>query len=82
MVKLLGGKGELTLGIITMYGAARSIGELSAYRQQQGTFNTMNVDSCPREAVLTALLSLIEDLKQKGIQIILMGDFNTDVSHI
>ena len=78
---MLRGKGEMKLGILTMYRAVRSTGELSAYRQQQRTLNMSNDDSCPRESVFTDIFVLVEDWKKKGIQIILMGDFNSDVSH-
>ena len=75
------GKGEMKLGTLTMYRAVCSTGELSAYRQQQRTLNISNDDSCPRESVFTDLFVLVEDWKEKGIQIILMGDFKSDVSH-
>ena len=37
-------------------------------------------DTCPREAVLRDLFSFLSNWKTQGIQIILMGDFNTDVT--
>ena len=41
----------------------------------------MRDDSCPREAILPALFSLIEVWRQKGIRSLLMGDFIIDFSH-
>ena len=63
-----------------MYRAVLSMGEMSAYRQQKLALESADDDTCPREAVLRDLFSFLSGWKTQGIQIILMGDFNTDVT--
>lgn len=80
MWMLLRGKGTLQCGIISLYRAVKSTGDSSAYRQQQRELESIDDDTCPREAILRDLLFLIDTWQNTGIQIIIMGDFNEDVT--
>ena len=64
----------------TISGGQKASGDLSAYRQQQRSLESLDDDTCPREAVLRDILILVDTWQQKGVQIILMGDFNEDIT--
>ena len=78
---LLRGKGTLSCIVLTLYRAVKSSGDLSAYRQQQRVSENLDNDTCPRETILLELETLIQDWRLKGFQIVIMGDFNEDVTN-
>ena len=54
-------------------------GPLIVYTQHLRYIDTIGDDRCPREEMLSKLLSLIQTWREEGDQIVLIMDCNTDI---
>ena len=55
--------GTLHLGVITMFPAVKSLCDISVFRQQQQTLDSIDGDPCPRESITKGHFSIIKDWK-------------------
>ena len=74
------GTNNRQLVIATVYRPVFSNGPLSTYQQHKAVLLDMNIDECPRKNILTQLRIQILQWQQENYQVIILGDFNEDVS--
>jgi hypothetical protein len=76
---LLTGK-EQNIRLICVYRPVQSTNVSGVYRQQQTYLLEHNDNTCPRQRLLLDLRQQINECKQLGERIIVMGDFNDNVT--
>eukprot|EP00957_Ditylum_brightwellii_P046303 3513637-Ditylum_brightwellii.AAC.1 len=71
------GKRGLSVRVLTFYCPCNTNNSLgSAYTQHKAHFDSIRQYCCPRKALLNNIKDIVQEWKEKGGQIIVMGDIN------
>jgi len=76
----LRGREQFTLRIVTFYRPCYSTGPSTTYQQQIRRLAALDRDINPRKAVTQDLHTVIQEWQNAGDQVILLTDFNDDVT--